>query len=137
MSNPSHTGQCLCGQVHYTINADPMMAGHCNCVDCQRATGAAHMTAAFFPRDAFEIAGDMASHTVTADSGNTVERFFCPTCGGRLFAENSGNPEMRAVMVGSLDNKEAVSPQMRVYQRNRPSWDLLDETLPGFETMPG
>ena len=29
------TGGCLCGQVRYTANADPVFVGVCHCTHCQ------------------------------------------------------------------------------------------------------
>ena len=36
---PNHTGQCLCGDIKYTIAAEPVMAGVCHCKNCQRQAG--------------------------------------------------------------------------------------------------
>jgi hypothetical protein len=135
MPDHKHAGHCLCGAVSYTISVDPMMVGHCCCKDCQRATGAAHMTAAMFPVDAFTVEGDTKQHVTTADSGNIVTRHFCPECGGRLFADNSGSEGTRAVMVGSLDNPDAISPMVIVYGDSRLSWDMHDENLTVFPGM--
>jgi hypothetical protein len=32
---PKMSGGCLCGQVRYTADAEPMFAGICHCKDCQ------------------------------------------------------------------------------------------------------
>ena len=42
-SQKTHTGSCLCGAVHYTISGDPMMAGHCHCIDCRKSAGTGHI----------------------------------------------------------------------------------------------
>ncbi len=135
MSDTKHQGQCLCGAVTYKISVDPMMVGHCCCKDCQRSTGAAHMTAAMFPIDAFTVEGNTKQHVKTADSGNVVTRHFCPECGGRLFADNSGTEGTRAVMVGSLDDPDAITPMVLVYGDSRLSWDMHDENLTVFPRM--
>ncbi|MEI9901575.1 MAG: GFA family protein [Hyphomicrobium sp.] len=36
--------------------------------------------------------GETRSYAVTADSGNTITRHFCPTCGSRLYIESSARP---------------------------------------------
>jgi hypothetical protein len=30
----TYRGGCLCGAIRYEITAEPMMAGHCQCLDC-------------------------------------------------------------------------------------------------------
>ena len=136
MSGHTHTGQCLCGAVSYKISTDPVMVGHCCCKDCQRSTGAAHMTAAMFPLSSFEIAGELKEHVKMADSGNVITRHFCPECGGRLFADNSGTEGTRAVMVGSLDAPDLLAPGVVVYGDSQIPWDIHDEALPVFPKMP-
>jgi hypothetical protein len=44
-----------------------------------------------------------ASYVSTADSGNIMTRHFCPTCGSRLFGENSSLPGAVNIMVGCID----------------------------------
>ncbi len=93
------------------------------------------MTAAMFPVDAFTVEGTTKQHVKTADSGNVVTRHFCPECGGRLFADNSGTESTRAVMVGSLDNPDAITPMVIMYGDSRLSWDMHDENLTVFPGM--
>ena len=33
------TGHCLCGNVTYSADAEPLIQGVCHCTDCQRQTG--------------------------------------------------------------------------------------------------
>lgn len=47
-----HTGQCLCGQVRFTINADPLGARMCWCRDCQRIASGSATVNVLFPEDA-------------------------------------------------------------------------------------
>ena len=95
------------------------------------------MTAAMFPEDAFTLSGEVKAYGVTADSGNQVDRYFCPDCGGRLYAINSGNPGICAVMVGSLDHPEVLDPGVVVYGDSQLPWDIHDDNLPVFPKMPG
>ncbi len=130
------TGRCLCGAVSYSITAEPMAAGQCHCKDCQRASGTGHMSLAFFKTDDVNIIGETASYAVTADSGNTNTRHFCPKCGGRLFGENSARPGMIAVAVGSIDDNEWFKTQRVVYVKDRPQWDSTPVDIPNFDMMP-
>jgi hypothetical protein len=131
-----HSGGCACGAIRYEINAEPAMAGMCQCRDCQRATGTGHATAVMFPEPAVKLSGAPKFHAVKADSGNTVNRGFCANCGSPVIARSSGMPDVVTIAAGSLDNPAPYSPQMVVYNKRGHAWDKLDPALPKFEMMP-
>ena len=82
MSTTYHGG-CRCGAIRYEIAAEPMFAGHCQCLDCQRETGGGHASFMAFPADAVKLTGTPRFYEARADSGNTIRRGFCPTCAAR------------------------------------------------------
>jgi hypothetical protein len=77
----TYQGGCLCGAIRYEIAAEPMLAGHCQCHDCQHQTGGGHASFMAVPADALKLTGALRFYESTADSGNTIRRGFCPTCG--------------------------------------------------------
>jgi len=133
---PFATGGCLCGQVTFTISAPPVRMAHCHCRDCQRSSGAGHMSLAFFKEDDVAIRGEATGYGATADSGNINTRYFCPKCGSRVFSRNSGRPGMIGIAVGSAEQSDWFEPGAVVYTRNRSRWDHTPEDIPNFETMP-
>jgi hypothetical protein len=130
------TGQCLCGAVRFSIQNEPLMTGQCHCKDCQRASGTGHMSLAFFKADDITVSGETAWYAVTADSGNTNTRHFCPKCGGRLFGENSARPGVLAVAVGAIDDSDWFKAGRVVYVKDQPTWDESAMDIPRFEKMP-
>lgn len=112
------------------------MSGQCHCKDCQRASGTGHMSLAFFKRDDIEISGETASFAVTADSGNTNTRHFCPKCGGRIGGENSARPGIMGVAVGSVDDNSWFKTDRVVYIKDQPRWDETPANVPRFDMMP-
>jgi hypothetical protein len=136
MADKTLTGGCLCGAVRYEIKAEPMMAGHCHCIDCRKASGAPHGTFAAYPADAVKITGKMKTFKTKADSGMMSSRSFCPECGSWV----SGNPEsvpgVVAITLATFDDPEAVTPGMRFFDKRRISWDTVDPSLPSFPGMP-
>lgn len=126
-----HTGQCLCGQVKFTADADPLAARMCWCRDCQRIASGSATVNVLFPEEAVNYSGEMAKFEMIADSGNTVERGFCPKCGAQMYSRTvtpAGMP-MR-VRAGTLDNPELLAPQAIIWADSAPSWAKLDPALP-------
>ena len=82
----TYQGGCQCGAIRYEITAEPMMAGHCQCLDCQHETGGGHASFLAFPADAVKLTGTPRFYEVKADNGNTMRRGFCPTCGSPVVA---------------------------------------------------
>lgn len=124
------TGGCQCGAVRYEIDGEPMLALHCECLDCKKSSGAGHVTAGAFPEAAVTITGTLKSYASTADSGATATRGFCPNCGGRISFKSSGVPGMLAISAGSMDDPGAISPVIAVYHKRHASWDHLDPAMP-------
>ena len=112
------------------------MAGHCQCRDCQRATGGGHASMMAFPKAAVKVTGKPKFHDVKADSGNTVSRGFCPSCGSLVMARNSGMPDMVMIAAGSLDDPSVFKPQMVVFTRSAQPWDRMDPDLARFDRLP-
>ena len=129
-----HAGGCLCGQVRFTIDAEPQGARMCWCRDCQRIASGSATVNVLFPEEAVRYEGEMTTLELVADSGNTVERGFCPKCGAQMYSKTvdpSGLP-MR-VRAGTLDDPELMAPTAIIWAASAPSWAPLD---PGLEQFP-
>ncbi len=129
-------GGCLCGAVRFESASEPQMVAHCHCVDCRKSSGTGHGTHIVISEDAFSVSGDVKLYDSPADSGNTVSRGFCPTCGSAIYSKNSGMPGMVFPRASSLDDPNKVTPQMVVYASRAPVWDYVDPSLPSFPEMP-
>lgn len=133
---PFATGRCLCGKVSYSITSEPLRMAQCHCDYCQRSSGTGHMSLAFFPKDSVTINGETSSYTSDADSGDKVTRHFCPDCGSRLFGTNNVVTTIMGIAVGCVDDSSWFKPGAIVYNKRKPVWDSMDESLPTFEAMP-
>lgn len=132
-----HTGQCLCGQVRFTIDAMPLGARMCWCRDCQRIASGSATVNVLFPEEAVHYQGDMTTLRLVADSGNIVERGFCPRCGAQMFSRTVEPPGMpMRVRAGTLDDPELMAPQAIIWASSAPSWAPLDPALPQFPKGP-
>ncbi|MCB2074437.1 MAG: GFA family protein [Novosphingobium sp.] len=127
----THTGGCFCGQVRFTIDAEPVGSRMCWCRDCQRIASGSATVNVLFPEEAVHFQGDITTVEKVADSGNTVERGFCPKCGSQLYSKTvkpKGMP-MR-VRAGTLDDPELMAPQSIIWASSAPSWAMLDPDIP-------
>lgn len=136
----THTGQCLCGQVRFTLDADPLGARMCWCRDCQRIASGSPTVNVLFPADAFACTGPVSTISLTADSGNTVERGFCPGCGAQIYsrtvaAVDGAEPPIR-IRAGTLDDPGLCAPQAYIWAQSAPSWAPFDPALPRFAKGP-
>ncbi|MEX2647819.1 MAG: GFA family protein [Alphaproteobacteria bacterium] len=129
-------GGCACGAIRYEIAAEPMMAGHCQCRDCQRASGTGHSSIVAFPEPAVTLKGSPKYHNVKADSGATVSRGFCATCGSPVMARTTSMPGVVTIPAGSLDDPARYQPGMVVYTKSAQAWDKMDAALSKFDKLP-
>ena len=132
----THIGGCLCGQVRFSISAEPLGARMCWCRDCQRiASGSATVNALFAP-EAISYTGEIAVYEKIADSGNVVERGFCPKCGSQIFSRPKAGDTPTRIRAGVLDDPSAVPPQAIIWIDSAPSWATFDPNLPHFPKAP-
>jgi hypothetical protein len=132
-----HVGGCLCGSVRYEIASDPTGARMCWCRDCQRiASGSATVNVLFAEAD-ITYTGAISTIELVVDSGNTVERGFCPSCGSQIYSKTlipDGLPIR--VRSGTLDDADLIAPQAIIWAGSAPKWALLDPALPHFPKGP-
>jgi hypothetical protein len=135
MATP-YTGGCACGAIRYEISGEPAMAGHCQCRDCQRATGSGHESLLIFPEASAKITGTPKMFGFKADSGNSVGRGICEKCGSPVISRSSGFAGMVMVTASSLDDPSRFSPQFVLYTSSGQPWDHMDPKLQKFAKMP-
>jgi hypothetical protein len=129
------TGGCLCGQVRYSLSAEPVASRICWCRDCQHIAGNGTVNA-IFPSESIHVTGQTQAYVSTAESGNQIARRFCPQCGSHLFADSSGRAGFTVVRIGTLEEPSSVRPAMNIWSTSAPSWACLDTELQSAERQP-
>ena len=132
------SGRCACGAVTFDYDFTPTFVALCHCLDCKKASGGE--AAIFFavPEENFTLlSGDPKAFSYIAQSGNRLDRLFCPNCGARVYTANlEGFPHTLFVQLGSLDDPTGIAPKLEMFTRRRLAWARpLD--LPQFTDMPG
>ena len=131
-----YTGRCACGQVQFTIDAEPVMVRQCWCRSCQQMTGGGPAHNAMFPTDALTLTGELAEYSYEADSGNTMIRQFCASCGTPVFGHSPARPHLRGLRLGTLDEGHGLKPQMAIWTDAAPEWAVIDPALERHPTQP-
>ena len=118
------TGRCLCGNVTYRAESDPVVTILCHCDDCQRHSGAAFSTNVIVPSADFTIEGSaMKTHgTVSGDGGHDRGRVFCGECGSTLITTMADMDNLVVIKAGTLDDRSWVSPQMEIWTDSAQAW---------------
>ncbi|WP_442680752.1 GFA family protein [Sphingomonas sp. ASY06-1R] len=133
----TYMGRCACGAISFGFDQDPDFIALCHCNDCKKASGGE--AAVFFavPVEDFNLfTGTPKAFHYVADSGNGLDRNFCPNCGARVFSDKlDGFPGLIFVTLGSLDRPEAIQPKVEMFVKRRLPWARpLD--VPQFQGMP-
>ena len=130
-------GGCLCGQVRYSANADPVYVLVCHCKNCQRQTGTAFSVLVGIPNSAMSIQGQLKTFHDTGDSGLRLERNFCPECGSPIFTDVAAMPGIAFIKAGTLDDTSWLDPKMHIYCDSKEQWTPMPEGVQEFAKMPG
>jgi hypothetical protein len=127
-------GGCLCGQVRYSLSAEPFLTAVCHCRHCQKQGGSAYSVVSAYPEAAFTQTGTTRIFADVGDSGQSVARHFCPDCGSPIISVAAALPGVVIVKAGTLDGFADTAPTMEAYCDNRLSWL---PALDGAEQFPG
>ncbi|HEY2709586.1 MAG TPA: GFA family protein [Caulobacteraceae bacterium] len=121
--DPMLEGGCACGAVRYRLTSAPMFVHCCHCRDCQRQTGGAFVINALIEADRVETThGVSEAVAVPTDSGapHVIDR--CPACRVALWSTYGGRTKVRFVRVGTLDQAEALAPDVHIFTRTKLPW---------------
>lgn len=114
-------GSCLCGQVRFQLNDDFSRFHFCHCVQCRKASGAAHGANFFTHPDNIQWhSGEQ--HIERYDvPGRTITNAFCRQCGSGLpYLSLSGTTLV--VQAGCLDEAPSHAPDSNIFWSERASW---------------
>ncbi|NHO64759.1 GFA family protein [Aestuariicella hydrocarbonica] len=129
-----HSGRCMCGDVTYQCNSEALDVKICHCKDCQKASGTAFSSVAFFPSSSVSVNGKPTSYATNGSTGLTVKRYFCPNCGSPLYSQLEELPDLIFIKTGSLDDPDSLPPAGHMWWEHHLSWPNIVDDL---EKLPG
>jgi hypothetical protein len=125
-------GRCLCGNVQFEVQGQPLWVAHCHCESCRRNTGSAVATFVGYKKE--QLAFTRGKRRIYASSAG-VQRGFCADCGTPMTYEADRYADEVHLYVSTLDNPGAYRPQVHVFFAERVPWmDLVDD-LPRYEGL--
>jgi hypothetical protein len=125
-------GGCDCRQIRYRIASTPMIVHCCHCRWCQRETGAAFALNAMIEADRVELlSGQPVVVDTPSASGNGQLIARCPSCMLALWSSYAGSgPAVRFVRVGTLDQADALPPDIHIFTASKQPWVVLPPDTP-------
>jgi hypothetical protein len=130
------TGGCLCRAVRYESTSDPIVTRICWCRVCQYLGAGSGTVNVCFAAASFKVHGATTLYSSIAESGNRMQRRFCPACGTPLFSEAEARPNVLFVRAGTLDDPEIARPVVTIWTSEAPSWACISDEIPRVERQP-
>ena len=133
----SRTGQCQCGDIKYRLTSPFIKQIVCHCTECQKLSATSFSITALLEKSAFElIKGKLKVYSRQADSGATVDNYFCGNCGNRIYHQNPNNPQVLRVKPGTLEQTDVIQPTVHVWLQSKQDWVVIPEGVEQYYTQP-
>jgi hypothetical protein len=114
------------------------MLALCHCRNCQYIAGGEPVAVAVVSAGSFRLSqGELKAYWATADSGNRVDRNFCPECGTHLVNRLNAGQSIIAVPVATLDEPLPLQPRMEIWTASAQPWAHHPDGVAQFEKNPG
>ncbi|MDM0042872.1 GFA family protein [Variovorax dokdonensis] len=127
-----YEGGCTCRQVRYRLASSPLFVNCCHCRWCQRETGSAFVINAMIESDRVSLLqGDIDMVDTPSLSGKGQKIARCQRCRGALWSHYAGfGTAVSFVRVGTLDNPDALPPQVHIFTESKQPWVQLPAGTP-------
>jgi hypothetical protein len=120
-------GGCDCRHVRYRMESAPLIVHCCHCRWCQRETGASFALNAMIEADRITLTSAEPEPVDTPSASGKGQRIFrCPRCRVAVWSNYAGaGAAVRFVRVGTLDNPDALPPQVHIFTASKQPWVVL------------
>jgi len=127
-------GGCDCRAVRYQLETPPLFVHCCHCRWCQRESGASFALNAMIEADRVTLLSGTPEIVDTPSQSGKGQRIArCPTCRLALWSTYSGaGPKIRFVRVGTLDEPDALPPDVHIFTASKQPWVVLPAGVPAF-----
>ncbi len=120
-------GGCLCGDVRYSLEADPVTLYACHCTDCQTQSGASFALSMLVHLEALQLVrGRPDEYSIELADGRRKGSKFCSRCATRLWGRSRAT-ELAILEPGTLDDTSWLSPVGHIWTRSAQPWVQIPE----------
>ena len=128
-------GGCDCRLLRYRVDTPPLFVHCCHCRWCQRESGASFaLNAVIEAERVVLLSGEPESVATPSASGSGQQILRCPQCRIAVWSHYSGSgPLVSFLRVGTLDEPDAMPPDIHIYTSSKQPWLVLP---PGAPTVP-
>lgn len=123
---------CLCGDVRWSTDANPISLSHCHCSRCRKQHGTGFATYGMTPAAGFRIDGEAGVGMYESSPGFT--RRFCKRCGSVV----PPPPDDTFVFLpaGNFDADPVVRPMVHIFAASKAPWYEIPDALMRFDAYP-
>ncbi|HLJ37513.1 MAG TPA: GFA family protein [Steroidobacteraceae bacterium] len=126
MTEPIHTGGCLCGAVRYQVTGPLRPVVLCHCSQCRRNTGHFMAATAAQHRD-FRLRQEAELRWYL--SSESARRGFCGRCGSTLFWQGAKRDYI-SIAAGTLDGATGLTSACHIFVADKGDYYSIDDGLP-------
>lgn len=123
-------GQCLCGDVQYTVADAFLYALNCHCSLCRRATGSAFKAFAGIERHQLQIV--QGADRLLIFGGTIDHDAHCGRCGSLLYSQVRDGQYLH-VTLGTLVDSPTIRPSAHIFVGSKAPWFTITDDLPQHE----
>ena len=124
----AYAGTCLCGDVSFSFQFDPMMQFQCHCSVCQRKFGSS-LNALAMPEDELTVEGPVRVFTTKGGSGQEMHYGNCAVCGTSIWNKPEVLGGMLYLPAGLLAGQIEFKPTVELWSGGRPSFMAQAPTI--------
>lgn len=129
-------GGCLCRDVRYRVDEDPVTLYVCHCTDCQTQSGSSFALTMVSRKPALHLdQGAVEEIHIELPDGRVKRSEVCTRCRTRVFAR-SRLEELAIVEPGTLDDTSWLDPAGHIWTRSAQPWVRVPDGLLRFERQP-
>lgn len=120
-------GGCDCRHLRYQLESPPLFVHCCHCRWCQRESGSAFALNAMIESEHVSLLNgipEMVDTPSASGKGQQIAR--CPHCRIAVWSHYAGaGPRVSFVRVGTLDNPDALPPDIHIFTASKQPWVML------------
>jgi hypothetical protein len=117
----AYSSSCLCGQIKFEFELDPMLQFQCHCSTCFKVFGTS-MSGLTMPEHEINVDGEMSVFTIVGGSGNDMHYYFCSNCSTIIYNKPELLGGMAYVLAGAFIDQIDFRPTLELWTGGRPDW---------------